>query len=72
MILKTTVEHVNIEDIRKFRVAIPPIREQKLISKRIQNVSEIVDTLNKYRDSLSDLKIGLMQKLLTGKRRVKV
>ena len=72
MILKITVEHVNIEDIRKFKIAIPPFHEQKLISERIQSISKIIGLLNKYRASLSDIKRGLMQKLLTGKIRVKV
>ena len=72
MILKTTVEHVNIEDIRKFRVAIPPIQEQKSISEKIQDVSRIIGLSKRYRVSLSNLKKGLMQKLLTGKIRVKV
>lgn len=71
-ILKTTVEHVNIEDIRRFRIAIPSLQEQSILLNIFGNMNTKVSNLKNYNSCLLELKKGLMQKLLTGKLRVKV
>lgn len=71
-IVRTTVEHVNIEDIRKFQVLLPSIQEQNLIIIKYNNVGNKIFSLNRYFGLLLNLKKALMQQLLTGKIRVKV
>jgi type I restriction enzyme S subunit len=71
MILKTTVDHVNIEDIRKFKIAIPTIQEQNVLLNIFGNLNNRISNLKYYNYYLLNVKKGLMQKLLTGKIRVK-
>lgn len=70
--VKTTVEHVNIEDIKKFRMFLPPLEEQKKISSIILVFDSYVKNYINQKQEYQALKKGLMQQLLTGKIRVKV
>lgn len=71
MTLKTTVEHVNIEDIREFRIALPPVEEQQKITYIISNVDILIQKIKAKKKNEEFIKKGLMHQLLTGKRRVK-
>ena len=62
---------ISTEDIKKIRLAIPPIEEQE----RICNVLQLWDTAISKQTALIEMltlrKRGLMQQLLTGKKRLK-
>lgn len=70
--IKTTVERVNISDIRRFMIPLPPIQEQNLISSITINMNFRINEFESKKFNLEQLKKGLMQKLLTGQIRVKV
>jgi len=70
--VKTTVERVNIHEIRQFRIPLPPIIEQKQIVMILSEIDSKIQTSQDYRHTLKTLKKGLMQKLLTGQIRVKI
>ncbi|MFZ1077985.1 MAG: restriction endonuclease subunit S, partial [Nitrosotalea sp.] len=70
--IKTTVERVNISDIKKFVIPLPSILEQQKISNILSNVDLQIQKEQEYKSNLETLKKGLMQKLLTGQIRVKV
>jgi type I restriction enzyme, S subunit len=59
-------------DFAKIRVPRPSIEEQNAIVKVINTVDHDLELLCAQLDALKEQKKGLMQKLLTGKVRVKV
>ena len=67
-----TMGILNTEIIRQIRFALPPIQEQQKIAAILSKVDNTVHKHHDYRSKLEYLKEGLMQKLLTGKLRVKV
>lgn len=58
--------------IEKIKVPLPPILEQKKITEILDAVDEKLKLLRERREKLERVKKGLMNDLLTGKRRVKV
>ena len=70
MTLKTTVEHVNIEDIKKFKITVPSLAEQENITNYIENFDDKIFSLTNHLYCWKNLKRGLMQQLLTGRIRV--
>ena len=68
----TTRPRVNLEQIRKLIFPCPPIKEQKDISSIFLSMDSKIIDLNHKKYCLENLKKGLMQKLLSGKIRVKV
>ncbi len=56
----------------EIKVTLPSINEQKKIASVFNSADEEIDLLRKKLERLKDQKKGLMQKLLTGKIRVKV
>jgi type I restriction enzyme, S subunit len=56
MILKTTVEHVNIEDIKKFKIPIPTIDEQKQILGIRTTINRNISNLKNSFELLLDFK----------------
>jgi len=67
----STVGHVNIADFKKLRIPLPKIDEQKQIASILWNIDSKIQKQMIYKSSLKLLQKGLMQKLLTGKIRVK-
>jgi type I restriction enzyme, S subunit len=63
---------LNLADIEKFLLIIPPLPEQEKIVSIITNIQNQIDTQMKNKEKLLILKKSLMQKLLTGEVRVKV
>ena len=63
---------VSQNNFRNTEVALPPLPEQKRISHALNTARQEIDTLKTLADRYRTQKRGLMQKLLTGKWRVKV
>ena len=59
-------------DIEKLEIRCPDLREQKRIAETLNTARQEIDTLKTLADRYRTQKRGLMQKLLTGKWRVKV
>ena len=56
-----------------FRIPVPPtIEEQKSISNILLSIDNNIEIEEKYQNRLKTIKKGLMQDLLTGKKRVKI
>jgi type I restriction enzyme, S subunit len=69
----TTLNEITLEQLRAIKVAIPSdIKEQKDLSHILDRLESAIALQMKYKERLVMLKAGLMQKLLTGKIRVKV
>jgi type I restriction enzyme, S subunit len=62
---------LNLDSIRRFQITIPPLREQCRIAEILGVWDESIDLLEKLIAVKRKLKQGLMQKLLTGKKRFK-
>jgi len=70
--IKTTVERVNIDDIKKFQIPIPKLSEQKQIADILSNIDSQIQKEKLNKSNLEHLEKGLMQKLLTGQIRAKI
>ena len=68
----TAIKRIVLYKIRTSRIALPPISEQKKITKIINPINRKISLYSHYKIALETLKKGLMQQLLTGKIRVKV
>jgi type I restriction enzyme, S subunit len=63
---------LNQKDLRGIYIPFPPLKEQQKIASILSSVDEQIDQYKSKKEKLKELKKGLMQKLLTGKIRVKV
>lgn len=66
----STVSRINIADIKKLRVAAPPLTEQKKIAKILSTWDKAITTTEQLLANSQQQKKALMQQLLTGKRRL--
>lgn len=66
----STFESVNSTDIRNFTIQIPPIQEQKAIADCLTTWDKGIEKLTQLIASKKEQKKGLMQQLLTGKKRL--
>jgi type I restriction enzyme S subunit len=67
----TAIPHISSEDIRRFKIPIPPtIREQAAIANILSDIENEISALEIRRDKTEELKQGMMQELLTGKTRL--
>jgi type I restriction enzyme S subunit len=64
--------NISPSEIEKYLVSLPSKREQKDIAVTLSNTDYKISKLQEERSRLQDVKKGLMQKLLTGKIRVKL
>ena len=62
--------NLSLQNIKNFKIALPPLPEQKQIAKILSNTDNKLDTLREKKTRYEQLKKGLMQKLLTGEVRV--
>jgi len=78
---KTTTYEIRTSNIRNFRfkeflkfvrIPLPKLNEQLKIVKIIKNIDDKIENELRYVKKLKIIKKGLMQGLLTGKRRVKI
>ena len=68
----STVKGIKGSRLKKLKLAVPPIEEQKEIADILSTTDKKLENLRAKKDSFETLKQGLMQKLLTGEVRVKV
>ena len=69
----TTYDAINKDEIAKTKLPFTGnIQEQQKIASILSNVDSKIQKLQEYKSKLESIKKGLMQKLLTGKIRVKV
>jgi len=66
----TGVPSLNRETIYREKLAFPPLNEQLEITKRLNSVDNILKENNIYLEKVKMKKNGLMQDLLTGKRKI--
>jgi type I restriction enzyme S subunit len=66
----STVRHTSLRIISSFRNALPPIKEQIAISKTLSDIDSLITSLEKLIEKKKLIKQGVMQELLTGKRRL--
>jgi len=65
-------EGLNFQQIRKFIIPLPTVNEQDKIVTSLQRIDSFIESNENYSYGLERLKSGLMQDLLSGKKRVKV
>jgi len=68
----TTTPIIKKSLFEKFPIPLPPLPEQGKIAEILSGVDELLETLRNRKGQLQRLKKGLMEDLLTGKRRVKI
>lgn len=61
---------VNMPSFRSHEIPIPPLDEQRKIAKALSDIDGLIDSLSKLIDKKKNIKIGTMQQLLTGKKRL--
>jgi type I restriction enzyme, S subunit len=62
--------NINLEKLRPFSVAVPPLSEQTAIATILSDMDSELTALEQRRDKTRALKLGMMQELLTGKTRL--
>ena len=67
-----TNRNLHLEDIQNLKIPLPPVREQQKIAGILSTVDYKLELDRKRKGKLECIKKGLMNVLLTGKRRVKV
>lgn len=65
----STILHINTKDLKKFRVLLPSIKEQHKIAQIISTWDKAITTVDKMLSNSQQQKKGLMQQLLTGRKR---
>lgn len=61
---------LNKENVRECDCVIPKLEEQKLITCALSDIDDLISSLEKIIEKKKAIKIGTMQELLTGKRRL--
>ena len=68
----STFKAITKADIENFLIPLPPLPEQKKIAEILMTVDRKIELLKNKKNHLERLKKGLMNDLLTGRRRLKV
>ncbi|WP_293004940.1 restriction endonuclease subunit S [Nitrosomonas sp.] len=66
----STMEHVNVGDLKKVKLHLPPISEQKRIAAVLGAWDHSIKSLKRKIEIKKEIKKGLMQELLTSKTRL--
>ena len=66
----STILHINTKDLKKFRVIVPPLGEQKKIAQILSTWDKAITTTEQLLANSQQQKKALMQQLLTGKKRL--
>lgn len=67
---KTSFVHVKKSDLTKVSLPVPPLHEQNAIANALNDVDELITSLDQLIAKKRDLKQAAMQQLLTGKTRL--
>lgn len=68
----TAIPQINNKHVNPLKIPLPPLSEQQKIASILSEVDNKIEQYELKKEKLQILKKGLMQKLLTGKIRVKV
>lgn len=68
----STRPRVNIYQVRNLKLSLPPLPEQRKIAEILSTVDKRLELLRKKKGKLERIKKGLMNDLLTGRKRVKI
>ncbi len=68
----STFKAITKTDLEGFQIPLPPLPEQKRIAEILMTVDRKLELLRQKKEHLERLKKGLMNDLLTGRRRLKV
>lgn len=68
--LGATINSINNNDLKKFKIPLPPLSEQKKIADCLSTWDNAIEKQNALINALTDRKKALMQQLLTGKKRL--
>ncbi len=68
----TTQANLTAEIVRNILIPLPPLEEQRKIAEILSTVDKKLELERKRKEKLERIKKGLMNDLLTGRRRVKV
>jgi|TARA_B110000211_G_scaffold234141_1_gene302582 type I restriction enzyme S subunit len=66
----STILHINTKDLKKFRVLLPPLPEQRKIATILGTWDKAISITERLIDNSKQQKKALMQQLLTGKKRL--
>jgi len=66
------MKHFKRSELKTTYIPLPPLEEQKKIAEILSTVDKKLELERKRKEKLERIKKGLMNDLLTGKRRVKV
>ena len=70
--LGATINSINGNDLKKFKMPFPSLQTQTKIANILSSADKEIELLEKQLDKLKEQKKGLMQVLLSGKKRVKL
>ena len=62
--------NINLEKLNPYRLAVPPLSEQRAIAQTLSDVDALIAALDKLITKQRHLKTATMQQLLTGKKRL--
>lgn len=68
----STLKNINLPLLKSLVLPLPPLPEQQKIAEILSSVDKRIETLRKRKERLEKVKRGLMEDLLTGKKRVKL
>ena len=68
--LGATINSINNNDLKKFKIPLPPLLEQKKIADCLSTWDVAIEKQNALINALTQRKKALMQQLLTGKKRL--
>jgi len=69
---KTTAPSIRKSTLEQIKIPYPHLKEQQKIAEILSSVDKRIETLRKRKERLEKVKRGLMEDLLTGKKRVKL
>ena len=68
----STLSHLYQKDLVRFKIPLPPLPEQQKIAEILSTVDKKLELERKRKEKLERIKKGLMNDLLTGRKRVKI
>ncbi|MFZ3169926.1 MAG: restriction endonuclease subunit S [Candidatus Methanoperedens sp.] len=66
-----TAHHLNVAEVKKLEIPLPPLPEQRRIAEILSVVDRKLELERRRKEKLERVKKGLMNELLTGRKRVK-